>query len=65
MMSNDLTWQLELALALEQEEVDLRNLGSTHLLSYEELITNAHDTQIQSMIMQKKRRNQKSPFIKR
>ena len=42
-MSNDLTWQLELALALEQEEVDLRNLGSTHLLSYEELITNAHD----------------------
>ena len=43
MRLDDLTWQLELALALEQEEVDLRNLGSTHLLSYEGLITNAHD----------------------
>ena len=52
MMSNDLTWQLELALALEQEEVDLRNLGSTHLLSYEGLI--------QSMIMQKKRKKKES-----
>ena len=41
---DDLTWQLELALALEQEEVDLRNLGSAHLLSYEGLINNAHDT---------------------
>ena len=40
---DDLTWQLELALALEQEEVDLRNLGSIHLLSYEGLITNAHN----------------------
>ena len=40
---DDLTWQLELALALEQEEVDLRNLGSTHLLSYVRLITNAQD----------------------
>ena len=40
---DDLTWQLELALALEQEEVDLHNLGSAHLLIYEGLITNAHD----------------------
>ena len=55
---DDLTWQLELALALEQEEVDLRNLGSTHLLSYEGLITNVMIAMlmIESIIMQKKRR---------
>ena len=62
--SDDLTWQLELALALEQEEVDLRNLGSIHLLSYEGLITNAHDLEHNSA---KKTKNmeKKSPCIKR
>ena len=60
--SDDLTWQLELALALEQEEVDLRNLGSAHLLIYEGLITNAHDL---DSAKETKNREKKSPCIKR
>ena len=61
---DDLTWQLELALALEQEEVDLRNLGSAHLLSYEGLITNDHDVHDPEHDNAKKEK-EKSPCIKR